>query len=187
MSAMYATEELSRWVTEAQRGDEQAFARLVRRYRGMAYSAAAGYLRDRDQVQDVAQEAFLEAYVNLPSLKEPAAFGGWFRQILFRRCVRRVRKSRLSTLPLDAALEVAAREPGPEQCALSNEFELATWRAIRELPAHEQATLHLFMRGLSYAQIGVELEVPISTVKKRLHTARGRLRERLFPREGWLR
>ncbi|BCL82749.1 hypothetical protein ccbrp13_52140 [Ktedonobacteria bacterium brp13] len=74
-------EALDTLVTAAQAGDLNAFSDIVQRFQGMAYVSAYTMLGDVQMAEDVAQEAFIEAYLHLPALHEPQAFPGWFRRI----------------------------------------------------------------------------------------------------------
>jgi len=76
--------ELPELVEAAKSGDREAYDALLRRFQPMAYAIANRYLEDHHLAQDVVQEAAFEAFVHLQELKEPAAFPGWFRQIVFR-------------------------------------------------------------------------------------------------------
>ena len=76
--------ELSELVEAAQAGNSEAYDALLQRFQRMAYATANRYLGDHYLAQDVVQEAAFEAFVHLQELKEPAAFPGWFRQIVFR-------------------------------------------------------------------------------------------------------
>ncbi len=73
-------EELETLVTQAQKGDMHAYCTLVGLFQDMAYGYSFSLLGDFHLAQDAAQEAFVEAYRNLPQLREPAAFAGWFRR-----------------------------------------------------------------------------------------------------------
>ena len=73
-------EPLSALVTAAQNGSKAAFDAIVRRFQDMAYAGAYALLGDSHQAQDAAQEAFIDAYLSLDKLREPAAFPGWFRR-----------------------------------------------------------------------------------------------------------
>src|SRR2546425_11854080 len=74
-----AMKELSELVEAAQSGDSEAYDALIQRFQQMAYATAYRYVGDHHQVQDVVQEAALEAFVHLQEPKEPTAFPGWFR------------------------------------------------------------------------------------------------------------
>lgn len=81
-------EELETLVAQAQKGDGRAYGTLIRRFQDMAVGYAYGILGDLHLAEDVAQEALLEAYRHLPSLRNPAAFPGWFRRIVFTQINR---------------------------------------------------------------------------------------------------
>ncbi len=84
--------ELRELVIAAQGGDTGAFAEVVRRFEGMAQRLGMAMLGERSRAEDAAQEAFLDAYISLGSLREPAAFPGWFRRIVLKHCDRQLRR-----------------------------------------------------------------------------------------------
>ena len=176
-------QQLSTLVTAAQSGDKDAFGILVQRFQGMAYTSAYSILGNIQLAEDVVQEAFVEAYLHLPSLREPVAFPGWFRSILLRQGDRFTRGKQLSTLPLDgeSSIDIAIDELDPAQIVESYEIQITVRRAIATLPEHERVIIHLFY-GTGYAlkEIAEFLELPISTVKKRLFDARKHLRDKLM-------
>jgi DNA-directed RNA polymerase specialized sigma24 family protein len=102
-------EPLGSIVERARAGDVEAFARLVRRFQAMAYGYAYSVLGDFPLAEDAAQEAFLEVYRKLGDLREPAAFPGWFRRIVFKHCDRITLRRRFQTVSLDVLGEVASR------------------------------------------------------------------------------
>jgi DNA-directed RNA polymerase specialized sigma24 family protein len=83
-----AVESIASLVEDARSGDLAAFARLIRRFQAMAYGYAYSSLGDFSLAEDAAQGAFVEAYRKLDDLREPAAFPGWFRRIVFKYCDR---------------------------------------------------------------------------------------------------
>ena len=112
-------EELRSLVSCAAAGDVDAYGRLVRRFQDMAYGYAYSLLGDFHLAQDVAQDAFLRAYLGLGKLDEPAAFPGWFRRIVFKYCDRMTRRKRVPAVPLESAGPLrsarAGREAGNER------------------------------------------------------------------------
>lgn len=108
-------EKLTALVRTAQMGDHLAFGELVRAYQDMAVAYATAILRDSLWAEDVAQEAFVEAYRELVNLREPAAFAAWFRTIIFKHCDRVTRRKRHPLTALDDALDVATPEPSPHE------------------------------------------------------------------------
>ena len=85
-------------VIQAQSGDLEAFAAIVRRFQDMAVGYGYSLLGDVYLAEDAAQEAFTSAYRDLSQLREPAAFPGWFRTIIFKQCHRLIRRRQITTV-----------------------------------------------------------------------------------------
>ena len=172
-------------VVRAQGGDLEAYGRVVRRFQDMAYGYAYSVMGDFGLAEDAAQEAFVEAYQCLPSLREPAAFPSWLRRIMFKQCDRITRRKRVATVPLESAVEVASTEPGPAELIEQRQTREEVLAAIRGLPEHEREVTALFyINGYSHEDIAGFLGVPSTTVKSRLHTARKKLKERMVEMVG---
>jgi len=174
-------DDLRALVTQAQAGDLDAFGEIVRRFQDMAYGYAYSLLGDFHLAEDAAQEAFIEAYRCLPKLREPAAFPGWFRRIVFKRCDRLTRRKRVSTAPLGSVGSVASESPGPPEKAERREMRDKVLDAIGSLPDEERAVTTLYyIDGYSQKDVAEFLEVPVTTVNNRLHASRQRLKERMI-------
>jgi RNA polymerase sigma factor (sigma-70 family) len=166
-------------VEKAQQGDLAAFDELVRKFRDMAVGYAYTILSDFHQSEDVAQEAFVRAYLDLQSLREPGAFPSWLRRIVFKYCDRYLRKQRVLLQPLDSARAVASPGEGPHDAAAKRDERDRVISSINALPENERTTTTLFyIDGYSMAEVGEFLEVPVSTVKNNLYSARKRLKRR---------
>lgn len=176
-------EALSSLVIAAQNGDLDAFGLIVQRFQVMAYTSAYAMLEDAQLAEDVAQEAFIEAYLNLPKLREPAAFPGWFRRIVFKQGDRVVRGKHLATVPLEPAtsFDIPLENLNPAHLIEHSEMQSFVRGAIEALPEHERiVTLLFYAGGYTLKDISAFLELPITTIKKRLFDARKRLKERLM-------
>jgi len=166
-------------VRRAAGGDVQAFDGLVRRYRGVVLRIAAERLPGREPAEDAAQEAFLEAYAALPSLRDPARFEGWLA-VIARRVAGRAAQRHATR---DRALEewtgcgtraVTSGSVGPAQARVAERVR----EAIEELSErhHRVLTLH-HLEGREVAEIGRTLGLPTGTVKRILFEARQQVRE----------
>ena len=156
----------------------EAFAELVIHFQDMAFACAYAVLGDAYLAEDIAQDAFVVAWQNLDQLREPAAFPGWFKRIVLSRCNRLSRGNRLRTVPLDVGADSPTTDPGPHVSAEKHELVNAVLKAVKALPDNERLVTTLFyVNGYTQADIGQFLEVPVSTVNKRLYTARQRLKE----------
>ena len=171
-------EELQTLVLRARAGDVEAYCRIVARCQDMAYGYACSILGDFHLAEDAAQEAFVEAYRNLSRLREPGAFPGWLRRIVFKHCDRIVRDRRTPRPSPQAAAGVSAECPTPPEAAERRELARRVLAAIRALPQDQRTVTTLFyIDGYSQAEVAEFLDVPVTTVNNRLHAARRRLKE----------
>src|SRR5215470_3468401 len=155
----------------------EAFGELVFRFQDMAFGCAFAVLGDVYIAQDTAQEAFVVAWQKLTQLREPAAFPGWFKRIVLTQCNRLTRCKRLQIVPLEDNINAAAIDPGPHAGAERHDLLAKVLHAINALPENERLVTTLFyINGYTQADIGDFLEVPVSTVNKRLYSARQRLK-----------
>ena len=173
-------EELKSLVISARSGSLEAFGRIVRRFQDMAYGCAYSVLGDFHLSEDIAQEAFIEAYCQLSSLRDPEAFPGWFRRIVFKHCDRITRRKHIQTVPLDAAARMTSGDAGPALMAEQCEMQEEILEAIRALPEHlRTVTMLFYIDEYSQKEVAEFLGVPVTTVKKRLYDSRRQLRERM--------
>jgi RNA polymerase sigma factor (sigma-70 family) len=159
----------------------QAFGELVRRFQDLAFACAFSVLGDFHLAQDAAQEAFLTAWRNLDQLRQPEAFPGWLKRIVLTQCNRLTRGKQVEAVALQAVADVPAAAPDPCVAYEAQERQGAVLAAIGELPEHERIVTALFyISDYSQNEIAAFLEVPVTTIKKRLFSARHKLRERML-------
>ncbi len=163
-------------------GAPDSFEGLIRRYQDMAFGYALSLLRDYHLAQDATQEALFIAYMNLPTLRERAAFPGWLRGIVHHQCCRYLRKRRFDTIPLDDAIGVPEAAIGPAQYLERREALDHILAAIGALPdAQREVAALYYIKDYAQREIAAFLDVPVSTVNNRLHAARQQLRGDLRP------
>ncbi|TWT88888.1 ECF RNA polymerase sigma factor SigW [Pseudobythopirellula maris] len=168
------TEEL---VLEAQLGDRAAFGELVTRFEGMVQSVAMRRLGDHAEAQELSQEVLIKAMERLHQLKEPAAFGGWLRQITVRMAINRQVRRRRHVSAEPQTLEAVCVEPStPIDLALTVERAEQVRDGMGRLGEMDRSTLEAFyMRGESLLEMSDAFSAPVGTIKRRLHVARKRL------------
>ena len=162
-------------------GDDEtrraAFDELVRRFRGMAFKQAYQILGDGQMAEDAVQEAFLTAYLHIGKLREPQAFPTWLRRIVMTQSDRMIRGKQPQLEPLEARFDLAAEKPSPESIVEAREMQFHIQSAIDALPENERAvTESFYIQGESQQEIAERLQLPLTTVKKRLQYAREHLR-----------
>ncbi|MCL2517044.1 MAG: sigma-70 family RNA polymerase sigma factor, partial [Oscillospiraceae bacterium] len=168
-------------VIKARDGDIHAFEILVEELSDMAVGYAYSILKDHGQAEDAAQESFVQAYLKLKTLQSPEAFLSWFRRIVFSQCEHFYRKKRLPVVPLDDILETQSQELNPPEIVENGELKSQIFKAVNTLPEKERViTVLFYISGYSMAEIGKFLNLPISTVKNRLYSARKKLRGKMI-------
>jgi RNA polymerase sigma factor (sigma-70 family) len=175
------TATLESIIHRARGGDQGAFEDLVRRFQDMAYGYAYAILGDFSLAEDATQEAFLEAYHKLSALRVSAAFPGWLRRIVLKYCDRLTRRKTLPSVPLDSLGDtLPSSAPDPARVAERHEEQDRAMEALRAMPErYRTATALYYMNGYTQREVAQFLEVPVTTVKSRLHDARKWLRERM--------
>jgi RNA polymerase sigma factor (sigma-70 family) len=152
-------------------GDRSAFGELLDRHE-RAVHAIAGRLLGDDEAEDVVQEAFLQAYLGLERLRDPARFGAWLYAITVNLAKMRLRARR----PIPAGTMSEVGGDGVETAEVADVVR----SALDVLPPRErEAVLLYYVDGLSSPEVASLLGERPGTVRVRLHRARGRLRERL--------
>jgi len=169
-------------------GDTAAYGQLVERYQGHAYGLAYSILGDWAEAQDIAQEAFVRAYVNLHTLDEPERFPAWLRRIVFSTCInwmQRHRPERYQSVGRPNGVDDLEDLPDTETATpiehtLKNEMSKVVLSAIADLPQKYRIPLTMFhLDGLSYQKVADFLEIPIGTVRTLIHRAKKKLKPAL--------
>jgi RNA polymerase sigma factor (sigma-70 family) len=137
-------DSLESLILRAREGDADAYGGVVWRFQDMAVGYGYALLRDFQSAEDAAQEAFLEAYRSLPALRDPSAFPGWFRRIVFKHCDRMTRGKSLVTVPLESVEAQASREACQAEELEQREMRERLWEALDSLPEHERAATMLY-------------------------------------------
>jgi RNA polymerase sigma factor (sigma-70 family) len=161
-------------------GDNLAFVDLTRRFQLFAFGSALAHVGDFQKAEDIVQEAFVAAWLALPTLAEPAAFPGWLRGIVRHQAFRVLRRNHVHAVPLTEAEELPSDEQPADYILEQRRQAAAALAAISELPdaLREPATL-FFVHECSHQDIATFLGLSVATVNNRLHAARSRLKRRI--------
>lgn len=175
----------------AQAGDGAAFGELVERNRRAVFRAALAAVGSAAEADDVAQEAFVTAYLKLKSFREEAAFRTWLLAITWRKAIDRRKRMaswlRLTASPVSSSdrledwiEQMPGSEPSQEDDLAATQLQQAVRRLIGTLPRKLRDSLLLAGSGdYTYEQISVMLRVPLGTVKWRVSEARRQLKKKL--------
>src|SRR5512142_2365856 len=183
------SEELA-LVHAAKAGDMSAFEELVRRYDRNVFRIAQHITQNREDAEDVVQDAFLKAYENLQNFQEQSKFYTWLVRIAVNEALMRLRRRRPERMvSLDEEVktdedsmprEVADWSPNPEQQYTQSELRDILTKTIQGLPSSFRTVFVLRdVEGLSTEETAEALDLSIPAVKSRLLRARLQLRDRL--------
>jgi RNA polymerase sigma-70 factor (ECF subfamily) len=162
-------------LVRAKRGDQAAFADLVREHQAMVYSIARHFFRDRSLAEDLAQEVFLHLYQSLASIDSSAHLKFWLRKVTSHRCIDHSRKHKLKTVSVDEAPELMSMFDWPDSMMQST-----LRRFVGTLPEKPRLVIMLrYQEDLDPSEIAEVLEMPLNTVKSHLRRSLAILREKM--------
>jgi RNA polymerase sigma-70 factor (ECF subfamily) len=171
-------------IDEALAGQSVAFGQLVTRYQDRLYNALVHVIGSADEARDVVQDAFVQAFLKLASFHRASAFYTWLYRIAFNLAISR-RRRRRPMVSVEQSREASGQEPMARDGAPSERLERQervgqVQAALAAMSEEHRAVLVLReMDGLCYDTIAEVLELPVGTVRSRLHRARLELREQL--------
>jgi len=164
-------------VRRAQRGDEQAFALLADRVLDRFLAVAERILRDRQAAEDATQQALVNVWRFLPDLRDPARFEAWSYQLLVKACYSESRRRK--RWKSDVPLQPTDGRAVPDSLLTLAERDRIE-RGLRRISVEHRTVLPLhYYLDLPLEQIATALDVPVGTVKSRIHRAHQTLRSAL--------
>jgi RNA polymerase sigma-70 factor (ECF subfamily) len=168
-------------VRRAQAGDREAFGLLVEQFQRTVHAICLRRLGNPSEAVELTQEVFLHVMRRIGQLREPERFAGWLRQVTVRMAINRATR-RTAPASVEAGILEAASEAQIEPLdeLIARERAQHLWEAISRLKAIDrEALVAFYIQGQSLIEIADRLDTPIGTIKRRLHTARKRLKAEL--------
>ncbi|WP_066059166.1 RNA polymerase sigma factor SigW [Robertmurraya korlensis] len=176
-------------IKQVLKGDQSAYGEIVEIYKDKVFQLCFRILGNRHEAEDMAQEAFIRAYVNISSFNIDLKFSTWLYRIATNLCIDRIRKKKPDYY-LDAEVsgtdgltmysQVAADTILPEDEIESLELQETIQREITKLPEKYRSVIVLkYIEELSLNEISEILDIPLGTVKTRIHRGREALRHQL--------
>jgi RNA polymerase sigma-70 factor (ECF subfamily) len=175
-------QEDARLIEESLAGRTAAFGDLVTKYQDRLYNSVMHVVGSAEEAQDVVQDAFVQAFVNLESFKRNSAFYTWLYRIAFNVAISRRRRKR-PTVSIDQTREATGMDPvddgpPPEHRMEQQDRCDMVRQALTKLPEPFRTVLVLReMDGFDYETIADMLDLPVGTVRSRLHRARMQMKE----------
>ena len=165
-------------------GERELFELLLRRYNQRVYRAVRAVLRNPDDVEDVMQQAYINAYRHLHQFEGRAGFATWMTKIAIREAAARNRRI-VAVRGEETMNDFPEPAPGPEERAVAADLMRHVEAEVAALPETYRSVLLLReVEGLSTEETAACLELSVDVVKTRLHRARTMLRDALYQRAG---
>ena len=176
-------------IKEVLKGDQSAYEEIVEIYKDKVFQLCFRMLGNRHEAEDMAQEAFVRAYVNIHTFNTDLKFSTWLYRIATNLCIDRIRKKKpdyyldaevAGTDGLNMYSQIASDIESPEDQVESLELHDIIQREITKLPEKYRTVIVLkYIEELSLKEIGKVLDMPIGTIKTRIHRGREALRKQL--------
>ena len=176
-------------IKQVLKGDQNAYADIVNLYQHKLYQVCFRMLCNKQEAEDIAQEAFIRAYINLHSYDQNRKFSTWLYRIGTNLCIDRIRKKKhdfyldadvAGTEGLDMYSQIASNEKLPEEAVEQMELQDRIQYEISRLSDKYRSVIVLkYIEELSLQEISEILDMPLGTVKTRIHRGREALRKQL--------
>ncbi|MFA6456989.1 MAG: sigma-70 family RNA polymerase sigma factor [Bacteroidota bacterium] len=181
--------EDSRNIKKALKGDQVAYRAILKKYHDQVYNLLYRMVHDKDEVEDLTQEAFIKAFNSLKNFNEEFAFSTWLYKIATNNCIDYIRKKKLATFSIDKPLESKDGEYSfeipdstyePDKTLIAGQRTRILEEAINALPEkYRQVIIMRHTEDKDYQEIADELKLPLGTVKAHIFRAREILYKRL--------
>lgn len=176
-------------IKQVLKGDQNAYGELVEIYKDKVFQLCFRMLGNRHEAEDMAQEAFVKAYVNIHTFNTKLKFSTWLYRIATNLCIDRIRKKKpdyyldaevAGTDGLNMYSQIASDTEDPSDEVESLELHDTIQKEIMKLPEKYRSVIVLkYIEELSLKEIGEILDMPIGTIKTRIHRGREALRKQL--------
>jgi RNA polymerase sigma-70 factor (ECF subfamily) len=174
-------DKTAKLVLRAQDGDREAFGLLVEQFQRTVYAICLGRLGHAGEAAELTQDVFLHVMNRIGQLREPERFAGWLRQVAARMAINRATRRIPPASVEDGVLEgVSAFHDNPLDTLIRRERAARLWEGLSRLKPLDRDTLVAFyIHGQSLLEMAESHAAPVGTIKRRLHTARLRLKAEL--------
>ena len=189
---MFDRKEDLKLIKRCKRGEEAAFSLLLARYRSAIYGLSLRMVRNPEDARDMAQEVFIKVFSLLDRYDEAYAFSSWIFRIATNHCIDHLRRNRVHFMSIEGhtssdgeemEMQLPSKGPRPDQIIERNEAMVKLDEVVSELPPHYKAIILLrHDQELSYEEIATILDLPLGTVKARIHRARAMVQQILKSR-----
>ncbi|WP_100407524.1 RNA polymerase sigma factor [Bacillus solitudinis] len=179
-------EEERKRIEEVLAGDKHAFTYIINKYKNQLYATILRMTKQPQDAQDLVQECFIKVYRQLSKYDHQGSFKSWIYRVAINHCMDEFRKKRYKIKHVEFQDSVSEPRTNPEMIFLKKEKERQLERLLLNLPEDERMIILLrYIQELSYEEISTLVDLPLSTVRNKLHRAKKKMRNEAKQKGGY--
>ena len=179
-------EEELQWIQDVRSGNKQAYEHIINKYKNPLYATILRMTKNPQDAQDLVQEAFIKVYHQLSKYEAKGSFSSWIYRVAINHCMDEFRKKRYQMKQVEFNETDLVNLHHPEIIFLKKEKSRQLERLIATLPETERMIILLrYVNELSYSEISELVELPLATVRNKLHRAKKKMRSTIKDEGGY--
>lgn len=166
-------------ILQCKAGDRVAQNELYKRYAGAMYNICRRIMNDEDEARDLLQDAFVEAFMKIGSLKELSTFSAWIKRITVNKCINAIKKKRIFAISIDEKVDPAEEDESIDQDIIGHEAQ-AIMKALEQISDGCRTVFNLYLfEGYDHKEISQIIGISESASKSQYSKAKQKIRDLL--------
>ena len=166
-------------IMQCKAGDRVAQNELYKRYSGAMYNICRRMINDEDEAKDLLQDAFVEAFLKINSLKEISTFSAWIKRITVNKCINAIKKKRIFAISIDEKIDVPEEDDHLDREIISHEAQ-EIMRALEQISDGCRTVFNLYLfEGYDHKEISQVMGISESASKSQFSKAKQKIRDLL--------
>ncbi|CAG9606905.1 RNA polymerase sigma factor [Pseudoneobacillus rhizosphaerae] len=179
-------QEETLWIQEVLAGNKYSYTHIINKYKNQLYATILRMTKNPQDAQDFVQEAFIKVYHQLGKYDGKGSFSSWIYRVAINHCLDEFRKKSHHIQKVELSEEMYENPSHPEVIFLKKERSRQLERIVATLPEDERMIILLrYVNELSYDEISELLDIPVTTVRNKLHRAKIKMRKSVNQEGGY--
>jgi RNA polymerase sigma factor (sigma-70 family) len=179
-------QEETLWIQEVLAGNKYSYTHIINKYKNQLYATILRMTKNPQDAQDFVQEAFIKVYHQLGKYDGKGSFSSWVYRVAINHCLDEFRKKSYHIQKVELSEEKYENPSHPEVIFLKKERSRQLERIVATLPEDERMIILLrYVNELSYDEISELLDIPVTTVRNKLHRAKIKMRKNVNQEGGY--
>jgi RNA polymerase sigma factor (sigma-70 family) len=174
------------WIQEVLAGNKHSYTHIINKYKNPLYATILRMTKNPQDAQDFVQEAFIKVYHQLGKYDGKGSFSSWIYRVAVNHCLDEFRKKSYHIQKVELSEDKFENPSHPEVIFLKKERSRQLERVVATLPEDERMIILLrYVNELSYDEISELLDIPVTTVRNKLHRAKMKMRKSVNQEGGY--